>query len=70
MADLTHLWKIGQKVVWVVDEWDTVTPLRYKGTIKEVYPDHVIVDIPDVCDGCFFEQGFNMDTLYPEYDFA
>ena len=33
------------------------------------YSDHVIVDVPDISDHCWFEEDFNLEYLYPEYDF-
>lgn len=41
----------------------------YKGTVKETYPDHIIVDIPEISKHCWFENDFNMDCVYPEYNF-
>ena len=38
----------------------------YKGTVKETYPDHIIVDIPEISKHCWFENDFNMDCVYPE----
>lgn len=40
--------------------------------IREVsltYPDHIIVDIPEISKHCWFENDFNMDCVYPEYNF-
>ena len=49
MADLTHLFKVGQIVKCRLDGD------AYTGTVKETYTDHIIVDIPDVSDHCWFE---------------
>lgn len=63
MSNLMHLFDVGQKVKCKMDgEF-------YDGTIKEVFENHVVVDIPDVSDHCWFESGFNMDCVYPEYNF-
>ena len=40
MANLTHLFKPGQKVCCKMDG------TFFKGTVKETAPDHIIVDIP------------------------
>ena len=40
-----------------------------KGTVKEVAEDHLIVDMPTVSDHCYFEEGFNLDCVYPDYNF-
>ena len=63
MSDLTRLFKIGQKVKCNFDE------KLHDGTVKETYIDHIIVDVPDISDHCYFENGFNMDCVYPEYNF-
>ena len=63
MADLTHLYHAGQRVRCSLDH------IMYMGTVKEVYTDHIIVDIPEVSDHCWFEEGLNMDCVYPEYNF-
>ena len=60
MANLTHLWKIGQPVKVSLDG------KVYKGKIKEIFTDHIIVDVPEVSDHCWFEENFNMDCIYPE----
>ena len=63
MSDLTHLFTIGQPVRCRLDE------KFYKGAVKETYPDHIIVDIPEISKHCRFENDFNMDCVYPEYNF-
>lgn len=44
MANLTHLFKIGENVKYVVNDFDEKR--IYDGTVKEVAADHVLVDIP------------------------
>lgn len=63
MSDLRHIFKIGQKVKCNFDE------KFYDGIVKETYLDHIIVDVPDVSNRCYFENGFNMDCVYPVYNF-
>lgn len=60
MSNLTHLFKIGQVVKCKFDN------NYYTGTVKETHPDHIIVDVPEVSDHCWFENGFNMD-VYSRY---
>ena len=62
MADLTHLFKVGQIVKCRLDGD------AYTGTVKETYTDHIIVDIPDVSDHCWFESGFNIGDVQPVYE--
>lgn len=63
MSDLTRLFKVGQKVICSMDG------KLHSGTVKETYADHIIVDVPDISDHCWFENGFNMDCVYPDYNF-
>ena len=70
MSDLTHLFTIGQPVRCRLDEkFYNSGRLTYRGTVKETYPDHIIVDIPEISKHCWFENDFNMDCVYPEYNF-
>lgn len=62
MADLTHLWRVGQLAYYRVGN------KLHKGTVKEVYADHLIVDCPDISDHIWFQQGYNLDCLYPDYN--
>lgn len=41
----------------------------YKGTVTETYTDHIIIDIPDISNHCWFENGFNIGDVFPEYNF-
>ena len=63
MANLAHLFKIGQNVRVNMDG------KFFKGTVKETYEDHIIINVPEISDHCYFEEGFNLDTVYPEYNF-
>ena len=36
---------------------------------QETYPDHIVVDIPEISEHCWFENDFNMDCVYPECNF-
>lgn len=53
MANLIHLFKVGQEVRCNMDG------TFYKGTVKETYTDHIIVDIPEISDHCWFENNLN-----------
>lgn len=63
MANLTHLFSINQPVLCKTD-------LGLKpGVVKETYEDHIIVDVPSICDHMWYEEGFNLSEVYPEYNF-
>lgn len=62
MSNLKHLFKVDQKVTCRLDG------NSYKGTVKETHENHIIVDIPEISDHCWFENGFNMDCVFPEYN--
>ena len=63
MSNLTHLFKVGQKVKCSMDG------KLHSGTVKETYTDHIIVDVPGISNHCYFENGFNISDVYPEYNF-
>ena len=63
MSNLTRLFKVGQKVKCSMDG------KLHSGTVKETYTDHIIVNVPDISDHCYFENGFNISDVYPEYNF-
>ena len=63
MSNLTRLFKVGQKVKCSMDG------KLHSGTVKETYTDHIIVDVPGISNHCWFENGFNMDCVYPDYNF-
>ena len=54
MANLTHLFKVKQKVKY----HDPDTGKWHNGEIKETDPDH-----------CWLEEDLNLEYLYPEYNF-
>lgn len=63
MANLTYLFHVGQKIKC------NFGGKFYKGTVKETYPDHIIVDVPEISDHCWFEEGFNIGDVYSDYIF-
>ena len=64
MANLIHIFKPGQKVRCNMDGD------FYKGTVTKTDVDYIIVDIPEISDHCRFESGFNIEDVYPEYNFS
>lgn len=63
MSDLTHLFSVGDKVRCNVDH------IFFKGTVKETYQNHIIVDIPEISDHMWFENELNLGDVYPENNF-
>lgn len=63
MSDLTHLFKTGQKVRCKLDG------NFYSGTVKETFMDHIIVDIPEINDHCWFGTEINIEDVFLEYNF-
>lgn len=63
MSKLQHLFKVGQNVKCNIDG------TMRKGIVTEVHDDHIIVDIPEINNHCWFEEGFNLDCVYPIYNF-
>ncbi len=63
MSNLKYLFYVGQKVKCVLDE------CTFSGTVTQTEPDYITVNIPEVSDHCRFEEGINMDCVYPDYNF-
>lgn len=63
MSDLSHLFKVGQEVVCLLDGE------QYGGTVTETHIDSIIVDIPKVSEHCYFDRDM-LDMVYPDYNFA
>ncbi len=63
MANLTHLFKENQKVMVSVDGE------MFAGIVKETFEDHIIVNVPEISDHMWYENGLNMDHVFPEYNF-
>lgn len=61
MSDLTHLFKIGQKVKCRFDD------KMLDGTVTETKEDHIIVDVPSISNHCYYEKDMLSD-VYPEYN--
>lgn len=68
MADLTHLFKVEQNVKIRCEEFGEVD--IYNGIVKEVYVDHIIVKNTDLNINGYYEEGFNIDWIYPDYNFT
>ena len=62
-SKLQHLFKVGQNVKCRIDG------IMQKGIVTEVHDDHIIVDIPEINNHCWFEEGLNLDCVYPIYNF-
>ena len=63
MSNLTHLFKVGQEVVCLFDGE------KHNGTVAETHTAHIIVNVPDVSDHCYFDRDM-LDLVYPAYNFA
>lgn len=68
MANLTHLFKVGQEVKVESEEFGEVN--FYDGIVKEVYEDHIIVTNLDLGIDGYYEEGFNLEWIYPAYNFT
>lgn len=58
MSNLMHLFKVNQKVKCNVDG------KFFNGTIKETYEDHIIIDVPEISDHMWYEEGLNIGDVY------
>ena len=68
MANLTHLFKVGQKVRYKNNDFDAVEKFL-DCVVKETYADHIIITYLKTDTDLWIEEGFNMDCVYPIYNF-
>lgn len=68
MTNLTHLFKVGQKVAYKNDDFDTVEKL-IPCIVKKVFKDHIIITDIITNTDLWVEEGLNMNCVYPNYDF-
>ena len=68
MANLTHLFKVGDKVKYRNDDFDAVQKFS-DGVVKEVHADHIIVNLTGCGVDMWCEEGLNMDCVYPACNF-
>ena len=66
MSDLTHLFKVGQKVTYRNNDFDAERNISC--VVKETYPDHIIITDTETDTDLWIEEGFNMDCVYLEYN--
>lgn len=67
MSNLTHLFKVGQKVTYRNNDFDAVKR-NIPCIVKETYPDHIIITDTETNTDLWIEEGFNMDCVFPEYN--
>ena len=67
MSDLTHLFKVGQKVRYMNTDFDAVN-IAIPCVVKETYPDHLIITDLETNTDLWIEPGFNLGCVYPEYN--
>lgn len=68
MANLTHLFKVGQEVKIQNDDFDSIKKFS-NGVVKETYEDYIIVTDTDTNTDGWYEENFNIGSIYPEYNF-
>ena len=68
MADLTHLFKVGQHVKYKNDDFDAVKKF-ISCIVKETYPDHIIITDTETNTDLWCEEGLNMDCVFPDYEY-
>ena len=68
MADLTHLFKVGQKVIYRNNDFDAVKR-NIPCIVKETHADHIIITDMETNTDLWIEEGFNMDCVFPMYNF-
>ena len=67
-ADITHLFKVGQKVIFRNNDFDAIRR-NISCVVKEVYKDNAIITDIETDTDLWIEEGLNMDCVYPDYNF-
>ena len=67
MADLTHLFKVGQKVIYINNDFDAIKR-NIPCVVKEIFQDHMIITDTETNTDLYIEEGFNMDCVFPDYN--
>lgn len=69
MSDLTHLFKVGQAVFLRDDSFDALERFM-PCTVKETASDYIIITDDKTQTDFYIESGFNLDMVYPAYNFT
>ena len=67
MTPLNHLFKVGQKVIYLSQDFYFEKPEKQHGIVTEVHEDHIIVKT-DIFDNLWFDD-CNIGSIFPEYNF-
>ena len=46
--------KVGMKIIWFSD--NPIDTFREEGTVKEVFDDHILIDVPNVSDHIWIDE--------------
>lgn len=68
MANLAHLFKVGQKVKIRNNDFDALHKFS-DGVVKETHEDHIIVTETKTNTDGWYEEEFNIELIYPDYNF-
>lgn len=69
MLNLTHLFKVGQRVIYKNTDFDAIKK-NIPCEVKATYSDHMIITDLETDTDLWIEEGLNMDCVYPIYNFA
>lgn len=67
MSDLTHLFKVGQVVLYRVDDFDALVP-SLVCVVKETHTDHIIITDTETDTDFWIEHGFGLGDVQPAYE--
>lgn len=66
MANLMHLFHVGQKVKFKNEEFGTVNFIDC--VVSQVYEDYIIITDTLTDTKLYCENGFNMECVHPDYN--
>ena len=68
MSNLTHLFKVGQKVIYKNTDFDAIKQ-NIPCVVKETYKDYIVITDIETNTDLYIEENFNLDKVYPMYNF-
>lgn len=69
MANLAHIFKIGQKVFYKNEDFDAISGTKMLPcVVKETFEDHIIITDLTTNTDLWIEEGFNAEFVFPEYN--
>ena len=67
MANLKHIFKVGQRVKCRNNDFDSLQKYDY-GIVTETHEDYIVVNLTEIDVNMYYENGCNIGLVYPIYN--